>query len=247
MSFTKRRSKTNKLIVLLGLVTLFLGLVSVIYLGDYYHADTNAIVEFSTDNMIQLQQSADGTLIWEPKQATVGFIFYPGGKVEHTAYVPLMNALSAKGILCVLVEMPFRLAVFDINAAEGIQEKFPQIKSWYIGGHSLGGAMAASYLSKNISSFDGLILLGAYSTEDLSNTELNVLSIYGSEDLVMDREKYEQNKEKLPTSFEEIIINGGCHAYFGMYGEQEGDGNPTIKNDEQIIITAETIAMMIGH
>ena len=105
--------------------------------------------------------------------------------MEHTAYAPLMKELAEKDILCVLVKMPFHLAVFDINAADGIREQFPEIKSWYIGGHSLGGSMAASYVSKHTEDFEGLVLLAAYSTEDLSDSGLKVLSVYGSEDGVL--------------------------------------------------------------
>jgi pimeloyl-ACP methyl ester carboxylesterase len=142
--------------------------------------------------------------------------------------------------------MPFRLAVFDINAANGIQEQYPQVDRWYIGGHSLGGSMAATYLADHTGDFQGLVLLGAYSTAELSDTDLDVISIYGSEDQVMDRGKYEANKENLPPDFSQVIIKGGCHAYFGMYGPQEGDGIPKISNEEQILFTAEEIGNMIN-
>ena len=101
--------------------------------------------------------------------------------------------------------------------------------------------MAASYLSKHAKIFDGLILLGSYSTSNLSDLDVEVLSIYGSEDLVMNRENYEANKKNLPDDFKEVIIDGGCHAYFGMYGAQEGDGVPAITNEEQILRTVEAI------
>ena len=101
--------------------------------------------------------------------------------------------------------------------------------------------MAASYLAEHIDDYEGLILLGSYSTADLSETDLDVLSVYGSEDQVMNREKYEQNKSNLPGDFTEVVIEGGCHAYFGMYGAQEGDGKPAISNAQQIFLTAEQI------
>ena len=101
--------------------------------------------------------------------------------------------------------------------------------------------MAASYLGDNADSFKGLALLGAYSTEDLSKTDLRVISIYGSEDKVMDREKYESNRINLPKDFKETVIDGGCHAYFGMYGAQDGDGEPTVSNRDQIVLTAQRI------
>ena len=152
-----------------------------------------------------------------------------------------MQACAEQGIMCVLLEMPFNLAVFDVNAADGIQEQYPEIEEWYIGGHSLGGSMAASYLADNAEEYEGLILLGSYAANDLSDTDLDVLSIYGSEDKVMNREKYDENKSNLPDDFTEIVIDGGCHAYFGMYGAQDGDGTPVITNEEQIALTVEHV------
>ena len=167
--------------------------------------------------------------------------------MEYSAYQPLMAACAERGILCILVEMPFNLAVLDINAADGIQEQYPEIEKWYIGGHSLGGSMAASYLADHTDDYDGLILLGSYSTADLSETDLDVLSVYGSEDKVMNRMKYDENKSNLPNDFVEVVLEGGCHAYFGMYGAQEGDGKPTISNEEQIFLTAENIFKTMGQ
>ena len=106
--------------------------------------------------------------------------------------------------------------------------------------------MAASYLSKNVDEFEGLILLGSYSTADLSGTDLDVLSIYGSEDKIMNYEKYTNNKTNLPKDFTEVVINGGCHAGFGMYGAQDGDGIPIISNEEQIRLTAEKISELVN-
>lgn len=247
MSFLNGKNKTVKRISLLAAAAVLIAAaVCAAYLGDYYRADMDAVAAFASDGTVAMHTSEKGDLVWEPEQALSGLIFYPGGKVEHTAYIPLMRELSSRGILCVLVEMPFRLAVFDMDAAEGIREEFPQIESWYIGGHSLGGAMAASYLSDCADSFDGLILLGSYAAEDLSETELSVLSVYGSEDMVMNSEKYEQSKINLPEDFEEVIIDGGCHAYFGMYGEQEGDGTPSITNEEQITRSADAIEAMVS-
>ena len=240
--------RKRKIFIITTSVLLALALIIVacaIYLGDYYRADNEAIAAFLPQGTTWKEES-DGTLIFEPEGATKGFIFYPGGKVEHTAYVPLMQACASKGILCVLVEMPFNLAVFDINAADGIQKEYPQIEDWYIGGHSLGGSMAASYLADHAEDYEGLILLGSYSTADLSDTDLAVLSVFGSEDTVMNRKKYEENKPNLPSNFSEYVIEGGCHAYFGMYGEQNGDGMPTITNEEQIRLTVENIIGVMG-
>ena len=231
-------------IVLLSLLTLALAFVSAaaIYLGSYYRAEYAAIGEFLPEG-ITYKEEPGGRIVFAPEGATVGVIFYPGGKVEHRAYIPLMAQLAERGILCVLVEMPFRLAVFDINAASGVKEEYPEIERWYIGGHSLGGSMAASYLKKHENEYAGLILLASYSTADLSQSDLAVLSVYGSEDGVLNRKKYKENLKNLPSDLTESIIDGGCHAGFGMYGPQKGDGTPRISAAAQIRPAAGQISI----
>ena len=239
----KRRAFAATLSVVL-ICGLIIG-IGAVRLGDYYRADEAAIGAFLPQGS-SWKEEPNGNIVFAPEGATKGFIFYPGGKVEYTAYIPLMQACAERGIMCVLVEMPFNLAVLDMNAADGIIDDYPEIESWYIGGHSLGGAMAAAYLEKNHGDFDGLVLLGAYSTADISELNISVLSVFGSEDKVMDMAKYEECKSNLPRGFTEYLIDGGCHAYFGMYGYQDGDGTPTVTNDEQIIFTAEKIAELVG-
>ena len=246
MNFLSDKRK-RKIFIITASVILALAIIvgaCAIYLGDYYRADNEAIGAFLPQGTVWKEES-NGTVVFEPEGATKGFIFYPGGKVEYTAYIPLMQACADNGILCVLVEMPFNLAVFDINAADGIQQEYPKIEEWYIGGHSLGGSMAASYLSNHSEDYEGLVLLGSYSTADLSDTDIAVISVFGSEDKVMNREKYEDNKSNLPSNFTEYVIDGGCHAYFGMYGAQDGDGTPTITNEEQIRLTVESIVKIM--
>lgn len=239
MSFFKKRP-VKIISALLAVV-----LVCAIYLGNYYHADMEAVEAFAPVNAVEMRQDDAGNLVFGSEDAEAGFIFYPGGKVEHRAYIPLMKALASEDILCVLVEMPFRLAVLDVNAADGIRKQYPEIKNWYIGGHSLGGAMAASYASKHADDFEGLVLLGGYSTSDLTGTDLKVISVYGSRDRVMNRAKYEVGKMNLPKDSWQYVIEGGSHAYFGMYGLQKGDGEPTITNEEQIRQTAEIVAEFV--
>ncbi len=240
--------RKQKIFIITFSVLMLLGIIvgaCAIYVNDYYRADMDAIEAFEPMSAVNFETLDDGTIVWKPENATKGLIFYPGGKVEYTAYIPLMQECAERGILCVLVKMPFNLAVLDVNAANGIQEQYPDIKEWYMGGHSLGGSMAASYLESHIEEYKGLVLLGSYSTADLSETDLNVISIYGSEDNVLNREKYDKNKSNLPNDLTEVIIDGGCHAYFGMYGAQDGDGIPTITNEEQIRLTVENIVKVM--
>jgi len=238
--------KHIKIIIAALVLVLALFLGCGIYLADFYPADYESVEAFSAANGDFAAEKLDETkTAYIPEKAESGFIFYPGGKVEHRAYEPLMEALAAQNILCVLVEMPFNLAVFDIDAADGVREFFPEIEKWYIGGHSLGGSMAASFLAENADDYLGLVLLASYSTEDLSDYELDVLSIYGSNDGVLSREKYSMYSAMLPEGFAELVIEGGNHAGFGMYGDQKGDGEATLSNAEQIELSARAIAEYI--
>ncbi len=231
----------KKKITLTIIIILILSLVggTVYYVNDYYRAEDLAVALFASSKTDISEEN--GVYTFNSENATKGIIFYPGGKVEAKAYAPLMYALAKEGVLSILVTMPGNLAVLDMNAAEGICEQYPEIENWYMAGHSLGGSMAASYISENADSFNGLILLAAYSTADLSNSGLDVLSIYGSNDGVLNMEKYEEYKTNLPEDFSEFIIDGGCHAYFGAYGEQDGDGEAEITREEQIECTVEKI------
>lgn len=235
--------KQTKIILAVCLTCfLLLGIGGYAYVADYYHADDAAlaVMAYQAD---EVQLKADENLTWfVPQEPTAGLIFYPGGKVEHTAYAPLLRACAEQGLLCALVRMPGNLAVLDANAADGLQEKYPEITTWYIAGHSLGGAMAANYAAAHSDEYSGLILLAAYSTKDLTQTPLRALSVYGSEDGVMNRESYKKNWANLPIDTSEIILDGGCHAQFGSYGPQGGDGTPTISGEEQIRQTVEAIA-----
>ena len=240
--------KRTRIILSVCLAILFVfGVGGYAYVSDYYHADETALeaMAYQTDS-VQVEQ--DGNVIWfVPEDPTAGLIFYPGGKVEHTAYAPLLRACAEQGILCALVRMPGNLAVLDANAADGLQEEYPEVTAWYMAGHSLGGAMAANYAAAHAEDFNGLILLAAYSTKDLTGTTLRVLSVYGSEDGVLNRESYEKNRANLPADTTEVILDGGCHAQFGSYGPQDGDGIPSISGEEQVRQTAEAIAAFAGQ
>ena len=213
-----------------------------IYAGDYYHAELDAIQNNSLHmDYERMERLEDGSLVFYPAAYDSAVIFYPGGKVEALAYIPLMESLAREGVLTVLMPMPFNLAVLAKNAADGIPEQFPEVENWYMAGHSLGGSMAASFAAENTAWVDGLILLAAYSADLV---ELPVLSIYGSNDGVMNQEKYQQYRANLPELTEQII-DGGNHAGFGFYGPQEGDGEASISREVQIARTAELMAEFV--
>ena len=246
MSETKSGARRVRRVLLILLAALLLAAAGIwIYLSDYYRADATAAMALEASSRDIEIRVGDRRVDFVPREAEAGLIFYPGGKVEYTAYAPLMRACAERGILCVLLRMPGNLAVLDTDAAEGIAENYPDVDRWYIGGHSLGGTCAAIHVSSHKADYAGLILLGAYSTRDLSGTALDVLSVYGSEDGVLNREKYEACRKNLPDDAVEVVISGGCHALFGCYGAQSGDGTPTITSEEQIKQTADAISGLI--
>ncbi len=241
----KKYNKANRKKVwwLIGAVLLGLIIGVMVYIGDYYHAIPKALEVLNAPPQgVTIFEEKNKQIVFLPEEAKAGLIFYPGGKVQYEAYAPLMAELAEEGILCVLLKMPGNLAVLDMNAAEGVTELFPEVASWYIGGHSLGGSVAASYLEKHTDALDGLVLLASYSTEDLTDNHVKVFSVYGSRDEVLNAEKYKSYRVNLPEDMIEVVIDGGNHAGFGMYGIQDGDGKATISGEDQIRQTVDVIA-----
>lgn len=224
--------------VLIAISVVFTGIFA-FYVNDYYHASDSAQTALNSTAQVSVTK-VEGNYIFSPENSDTGLIFYPGGKVEVTAYAPLMQAFAREGVTCVLASMPFNLAVFNIGAADGVSEKFPAIEHWYLAGHSLGGAMAASYLSSHLNDYDGLILMGAYSTSPLKREGLKAVAFVGSQDNVMNRSLYDSSRDNLPNDKLEFTIEGGCHSYFGDYGMQNGDGVPTITREQQTQLIVST-------
>ena len=196
------------------------------YTADYYHAKD---YELQTTEVSE----TDAYIAYGDPQSETGLIFYPGAKVEEISYAPLMKQLAANGLDCYLVTMPGNLAIFGMNKATDVMTAY-KYKHWYIGGHSLGGAMAASYAADHADELDGLLLLAAYSTKDLSDSDLAVVSLVGSEDGVINRDKLAKYADNLPKDTTvDIQFAGGNHAYYGNYGEQDGDGKAGISREEE--------------
>lgn len=245
-------SKTKKSPLPLRILLITLSIIAAaaaaffICAADHYSADSTAQAMLLSDENVTVKDT-DGSLIFLPAdEPAAGFIFYQGAKVEPAAYAPLMHSLAEKGVLCAAVKMPFNFAFFDLNAADAVIEKYPHIKSWYIGGHSLGGSMAAEYVSHR-DGIEGLVLLASFSTADISENGTKVLSVYGTEDGVLDLDSYRKYYKNLPPDTREIIIDGGNHAGFGSYGAQKGDGTASVSSAEQTKLTAEAIAEFISE
>lgn len=213
------------------------------YVNDYYHVDETIQEYLNGTDEVSVIQIKNGLLLDGPGEGSA-MIFYPGAKVEYTAYLPLLSKLSEQGVDCFLVKMPCNLAFFGQNKAEEIMNSYEYVH-WYLSGHSLGGAMAASYASGHLESLNGLVLLAAYPTKSLKSDSFSVLSIYGSEDGVLNMEKVEEGKSQMPADYTEICIEGGNHAQFGNYGEQKGDHTAGISREEQQKQTVDAILDML--
>jgi dienelactone hydrolase len=228
-------------IVLISIVVMVLGFTGIFfaYVSNYSHAQDQAVNVMSNSSVTVT--TFEGGIAFGNPDASTGFIFYPGGKVEDTAYAPFIEEIAEGNVFCVIAEMPYQLAVFRSNAAADIMKQYPQVESWYIGGHSLGGAMAAYYAGKYPEQFEGIILLASYSTADLSKSSMKALVMHGSEDDVLNMESYQKYLNNLPSGYEEITIEGGNHAGFGDYGLQKGDGEATISAADQWKIASSAI------
>jgi len=232
------------------IVGILLAILLVIAVGGFVWlsdlADPMPEAEAALVSGPEVTVSTDGHLTFQPAApASTGFVFYPGGRVSPEAYAPPLRAIAEAGYLSVIVPVPFGLAVLDPNAADAVIEAHPEIDQWVIGGHSLGGAMAAQYALGHPETIDGLALWAAYPPDgtDLSDTDLAVTSIFASNDGLATIDDIEASAARLPQDTTFVRIEGGNHAGFGWYGTQDGDGEATITREEQ---QDETVAATLA-
>lgn len=204
-----------------------------------------ALTALQSDPQVTVQQSS--WIVFQPAAATptTGLIIYPGGRVDERAYAPAAHALAAQGYLVVLVPMPLNFAIFASDRASDVIAAFPAIQRWAIGGHSLGGAMAAQLAHKHPDQIDGLVLWASYPPGgvSLADRSLRVASIFGTRDGVALPEDIEASRPLLPPDTTWVAIEGGNHAQFGWYGSQSGDLQATISHVEQ---QAQTVAATLA-
>ncbi|NLC66723.1 MAG: alpha/beta fold hydrolase [Clostridium sp.] len=217
------------------MIILLLSVSFLIFVSDYYKADSTAIQLTKKDEEVEV---LDNLAIISPADPSdTAIIFYPGAKVEFISYIPILEKLKENGIASILIKMPFNMAIFNANAADTVFDLLPNTKNWYIGGHSMGGAMASRYASKNQDKVKGLILLGSYIYGDYPPK--NTLTVYGT--LNSDIEKNIDYTENI------LVIDGGNHAQFGNYGKQKNDPLATISQEKQQNIAVDAILDFIGQ
>lgn len=230
----KKHPRIKRILLILLAVVIAAIAGFLIYASDYYRADATATAYLKNDTTLQTQGSQ--IVLTPDTPSETALIFYPGAKVEATAYLPILEKIKDQcGINVILVKMPFNMAIFNVNAADGVMASHPGITNWYIGGHSMGGAMASSYAAGHKDKVKGLILLGAYIYGDYPAGR--ALTIYGS--LNADLEKHMDYTENI------VKIPGGNHAQFGNYGAQRGDADATISRGAQQAAAVDAIQTFI--
>jgi hypothetical protein len=236
-------SKALRIVLILAGCVILFGLIGFIAWGMTPLGPTDeALAAMESDAVVTVQDSGNFA-VFSPTATTpiTGFILYPGGHVDYRSYAPVAREIASRGYTVSIVEMPLSLAVFGVNKADDVIAAYPDIHYWVIGGHSLGGSMAASYAKNNPGRVQGLVFWASYpaDSDDLSQTELKGLTTYGSNDLVLTMDNFNATLPLLPPGAVMQVIEGGNHAQFGNYGPQPGDGTATISAADQQLQAAD--------
>lgn len=225
-----------------SILTVIILVIALTFIGFLVWASRTALImDEATAALVtdsQVTVTTEPWLVFTPLTPTVttGFIFYPGGRVDPRAYAPAAHAIAAAGYLVVIVPMPLNLAVLAPGRATEVMTAYPAIEHWAIGGHSLGGAMAANFVAKQPDAITALIFWAAYPAASDSLAQRNglrVTSIYGTEDGLATLAKIDASRALLPSQSAFVAIEGGNHAQFGWYGAQSGDNPATITRAAQ--------------
>jgi len=212
-----------------------------------------ALLALHSDSTVKVEERPWLTFTPVGVEPRTGLILYPGGRVDPRSYAPEARAIAESGYLVVIVPMPFNLAVFGVNRANYVIAAHPEIAHWAIGGHSLGGAMAANYVFNNAQPVQGLDLWAAYPAGNNSlagRHNLRVVSISATNDGLATPQKIAASRPLLPSDTRWVAIEGGNHAQFGWYGPQPGDGTATISRESQqqqtVALSVELLASLSG-
>jgi alpha/beta hydrolase family protein len=190
--------------------------------------------------LVPAQQDAEGDEI----KPTTGLVFVPGARVESRAYARVLRPLAEAGYLVAVLKEPFGFAIVDPDHGKKVLDLHPEIAHWVVGGHSLGGTVAAS-LADNDDRVDGLVLFASYPADPIIRNDLKVVSISGAADGLVTPADIETSRSNLPPDTTFVVIDGAVHSSFGDYGDQPGDGTPTIdRSAAQAEVSKATLALL---
>ena len=227
--------------IIFTLVVNFVGFLC--FFNIYYHATGEVKDYLKDDDEGKVYSKSDYYLFDNISNNNKALIFYGGAKVEEKSYAPMLNKIAHQGYDVFLTKMPLRFPLFAIDKANSIYKAnntYNTYQDVYLMGHSLGGVCAAMALEKTSLNYKGIVFLASYPSKPL-DSKYKALSIYGSEDKVLNLNEYNDNLSNFPTDYSQKIIEGGNHAYYGYYGEQKGDGKASITREQQIDITVNYV------
>ena len=211
----------------------------------HYHATSEVKPYLEDDDEVKVKNTSNYYFFDNITNSNKALIFYGGAKVEEKSYAPLMSKIAHHGIDVFIAKMPFKFPLFKPLKADTIYKEFNTYQEVYMMGHSLGGVCASIVLNKTSYDYKGVIFLASYPDKPLDN-KYKALSIYGTEDHVMNKKAYDKNVSHFPNGYVEHVIEGGNHANYGYYGKQHGDGKATISREEQINLTVAYVSLFIG-
>ncbi|MBB5741808.1 pimeloyl-ACP methyl ester carboxylesterase [Microbacterium ginsengiterrae] len=205
-------------------------------------AEDGPLADARGNPLITIDDAAEG-IVLAPADGTSesGMVFIPGAKVDPWAYVPVLQGVAEQGTTVVITRPWLNLAFFDLRELDDFTSAAPEIDRWSVGGHSLGGVRACQLAADA----EALVLFASYCAVDLSDTDIAVLSVSGSEDGLSTPTKIDDARDLLPADAELVQIDGASHASFGDYGPQQGDGTPTISREEMRETVTELVAPFV--
>lgn len=207
-------------------------------------AEKDPLASVEDNSAIHVEDTEQGIVLTPADgESDLGLVFVPGAKVDPWAYAPILQSLAEEGVTVVITRPWLNLAFFDLRGLDAFTSAAPEIDDWGVGGHSLGGVRACQLAADA----DALVLFGSYCSNDVSDSDLSVLSISGSEDGLSTPAKIEAARDMLPADAEMVEIDGASHASFGDYGPQAGDGTPTISDEEMHAQVAELLASFFAE
>ncbi len=202
-----------------------------------YSAAPAALAAMTSNDVLTVTETPTRIVLTPPGIPNgTGVFFQPGALVDARAYAAVLRPLAENGHTVVIPKQPFGIAFLSTGAFTSAQTQHPLVKRWVLGGHSLGGVVAAmdaqSFAKEVDDPVAGILFFASYPATDMSALALPVLSISASNDQLATPEKIEAAKATLPKDAFFTTIEGGVHADFGDYGPQRADGEPTISRDD---------------
>lgn len=243
------KKKNNKFFLILFIVIIITLLTPLTFLlRKSYEAKEIANKSLISDDIVNVNIS--NLISFKPmqKDATQGLILFQGAKVDAKAYSVLAREIAKRGYQVILVDSPFDIPFFSINKTDEIINSNPNIKSWIVGGHSLGGVVASSDTVLENNQIEGLLLMASYpSSKSILNSQKEVLSVWGSKDGIMNFSSFVKAKSSLPKDTKYVEIEGANHSQFGDYGLQKNDNKSTIENEAVLDIVVDNVIDLFNN